>query len=126
MKKILICCLAFFGMLLFQGCESEIDHPIAGKVYVLYAENSSTYLYFHLNGDFEIDYKQKTLLGDTHNWTNHLEWTVEGNKISVYHDNSTYWKSHVRGTLFQEGTYESANNTVILNGIHYEFSHNWD
>ena len=55
-----------------------------------------------------------------------MEWKIDGNKIRVYHDNSTYWKADVRGTLQYEGTYNSLDNTIILDGQLYEHSHKWD
>lgn len=127
MKKILLVFTAFFSVLLFTSCNPEIDHPIAGNVYVNFGKEMSVYIYFHLNGEFEIDFMEKTILGEyKHNKYDHMEWKIDGNKIRVYHDNSTYWKADVRGTLQYEGTYNSLDNTIILDGQLYEHSHKWD
>ena len=55
-----------------------------------------------------------------------MKWEIEGNKISVYYDKSSYWKPEVRGDLKYTGTYNSADNIVTLDGQKYEFSHKWN
>jgi hypothetical protein len=127
MKKILLGFCALICALSFTSCNTDVDHPIAGKVFVRYGGSSigstSVWIHFFANGEFSIDYMKKTYTGYEHNEYDHMEWTVEGNEIKVYHDNSTYWKSHVRGTLSYEGYYNSSNNTVILDGSEYEFAY---
>lgn len=118
MKHCLFCLPLCF--LILVGCTS-IDHPISGKQYVCNLNNDAIYITFHENGKFERDYMTKKFGGGyEHDKTTHFKWEIDGNKISVYHDKSTYWKSHVRGTLWETGVYNPSDNTVILGGTTYE------
>lgn len=126
-SKFLSLLLATLFAFVFTGCESNIDHPIAGHTYSSYGGSSigsiSVYIHFASNGSFDIDYMTKTYSGYEHNKYNHFKWSIEGNNITVNHDNSTYWKSSVRGTLYETGTYNSSDNSVTLGGIKYSFSY---
>jgi hypothetical protein len=127
MKKFLLVFSTVVCAMLFTSCNSEIDHPIAGNVYLNYGKTMSVFIYFYSNGNFEIDFMEKNILGETtHNKYEHMKWEIEGNKISVYYDKSSYWKPEVRGDLKYTGTYNSADNIVTLDGQKYEFSHKWN
>lgn len=127
MKKIYFALIAVLLALTFTGCQADIDHPIAGHTYSNYGGSSigsiSVYVTFHSKGSFEIDYMTKTYTGYEHNKYGHMKWSVEGNRITVIHDNSTYWKSSVRGTEAYSGSYNPSNNTVTLDGTTYEYSY---
>lgn len=126
-SKFLSLLLATLFAFVFTGCESNIDHPIAGHTYSSYGGSSigsiSVYIHFASNGSFDIDYMTKTYSGYEHNKYNHFKWSIEGNNITVNHDNSTYWKSSVRGTLYETGTYNSSDNSVTLGGRKYSYSY---
>ena len=127
MKKIFFILLACMLSLTFTGCQEDIDHPIAGHTYSTYGGSSigsiSVYATFHSKGAFEIDYMQKTYSGYEHNKYDHMKWSVSGNQITVIHDNSTYWKSSVRGTTAYSGSYNPSNNTVTLDGQVYSYAY---
>ena len=121
--KLLFC---LFALVSLSSCE-EIDHPIAGHTYSTYGGSSigsiSVYIHFAANGSFDIDYMTKTYSGYEHNKYNHFKWKVDGNNITVNHDNSTYWKSSVRGTLYETGTYNPSDKSVTLGGTKYDYSY---
>lgn len=118
-----------FAMLAFilTGCESNIDHPIAGHTYSNFGGGSigsvSVYIHFAANGSFDIDYMTKTYSGYEHNKYNHFKWEVDGNEITINHDNSTYWKSSVRGSFYKRGTYNTSDQSVTLEGTKYKFAY---
>lgn len=66
-SKFLSLLLATLFAFVFTGCESNIDHPIAGHTYSSYGGNSigsiSVYIHFASNGSFDIDYMEKLGLG---------------------------------------------------------------
>ena len=131
MKTIKILSLVMLVMtsVLFSGCDaSYVDHPIAGKAFWDYGGSSygsvTKYVEFYSNGRFDYDYMTKTITGYDHErYDKHFKWTVDGNKIKVYKDNSTYWKASARGTLEAEGYYDAKANKVILDGREYEYAH---
>lgn len=121
LKKILFLIILCMCVSIIAGCDTNskhIDHPISGKIYYYYGGakvgNISVYIYFYSNGICDQDYVRRTSTGDEHNRCDrHLEWQVEGNKVSIYHDNSTYWKASERGTLLEKYTYDSSKNVLI-------------
>ncbi len=112
--------------LVLVGCESNIEHPIAGHTYSKYGGSSvgslSVYAHFAANGNFDIDYMEKTWSGYEHNRYAHMKWSVNGNQITVKRDNSTYWKSSSRGTVVYTGSYDASDNSVTLDGQKYKYT----
>ena len=131
MKTIKLLSLAVVMMtaILFCGCDaSYVNHPIAGKAFWDYGGGGygsmTVYVEFYSNGRFDYDYMTKTISGYDHvTYDKHFKWTVDGNTIKVYKDNSTYWKASARGKLEAEGYYDATANKVVLNGREYEYSH---
>ena len=126
MKKIFKLFLCLSMVFSLAGCE-EIDHPIAGHTYSTYGGSSigsmSVYIHFATNGSFDIDYMTKTITGYDHDKFEHFKWKVDGNKITITHDNSTYWKASVRGTLYETGMYNPSDKSVTLGGTKYDYSY---
>lgn len=119
--------LLLFISLSFIGCDNMyVNHPISGKVYHKDLSTPGTYthvyVYFYSNGRFDKYTYYSTF---SSNYDKHFKWEIEGNKVLIYYDNSTYWKSSVRGTLLSIYTYDAKNNIIISDSnISYTFYRN--
>lgn len=109
--------IAFLFVL--QSC-SEIEHPISGSRYRADYYDAAVYIKFCENGKFEHDYMTKTLSGWKHDETEHLKWKYDNTGVYIYHDNSLYWKSSVRGKRLWDVEFIDGNNIIKINGVEYE------
>lgn len=120
MKKSFTFCalLALFSFVL-SSC-SNVEHPIAGNRYRADFYTSAVYVNFYENGKFRHDYMTKTLTGWEHDVTEHLRWKYDDSGVYIYRDNSTYWKSSVRGKRLWDVEFIDGDKIIKIDGIEYE------
>ena len=123
-KGIVVIVIAF----MIAGCEKMfIDHPIAGHSFWQYGGDSiddiSAYKHFEKNGTFSESYQKKTYFGYEYHRYGAMRWSVDGNDITVYRDNSGVWSASERGKEIYSGFYSPQDSTVTLNGLVYEYAY---
>lgn len=123
MKKLLPIIICVFALGFF-GCKTEIDHPIAGK-HFLHNDSNSTWgntvcsYYFNSNGTCT---KYFRLSGYTEAY-GHLDWEVDGKKVTVRYDHSTEWKASARGQVYEVLFYDAAQNTLTSTSGELYYTH---
>jgi len=105
-KKLFI--LATIAFFCFSACEKyDNDKELKGKTFTYDNGYYGTYrikssYIFKLNGSVTWE----STVGNSAKATfEHFKYKLDGSRIEIYHDNSTYWKKEVRNTLSESGTY---------------------
>jgi hypothetical protein len=56
-------------------------------------------------------------IADISTTSEHLRYTLSGELLTIYHDNSTYWKKEARNAVFERGTFTGT--SIIIDGDEY-------
>lgn len=118
MKRIFYVLIALFTLI---SCQQQstmrtTKELVSGRTYSNTTNGTQTSFYFGYDNKCTMTMTKGTSSIRIPNFT----YEAKNNSVSIYYDNTDYWKEEARGKLNLAGLYHESNNTITFNsGIFY-------